>query len=281
VRGALLAALALAGCATTGGQELPSVPQGARYVALGSSFAAGAAIGPTKPGTPERCGRTVNNYASLLAARLRLELVDQSCGGATTAHLLGPWNELPPQIEAINAATRLVTVTIGGNDLNYVGFLFMAGCDPATGLVVQERTFPCSPPRAPSPAEVASAEAGLRNLARQVRQRAPQARLVYVQYVTLVPQRPCPAANLSAGNAKSGREIGWRLAEITARVAREEGAEVLPADRLSQGHTPCDAQPWANGMAPGFDLTRGAPWHPNAAGHAAIAAQLERMLSDR
>lgn len=279
VKRALPLVLALAGCATSGGQGSPALPPGARYVALGSSFAAGAAIGPTKPGTPVRCGRTVNNYATLLAARLKLELDDQSCGGATTAHVTGPWNELPPQIAAIDAATRLVTVTIGGNDLNYVGTLFMAGCDPATPRIVQGRTIPCSPPRPLDQAAVARLEAGLRDLARQVRQRAPQARLVFVQYVTLIPEKPCQAANLSPSNAAIAREIGLRLAEVTARVAREEGAEVLEADRLSRGHTPCDAVPWANGYAAGQDMTLGAPWHPNAAGHAAIAEQLERALA--
>lgn len=273
VRLALLASLALAGCAHT-----PALPQGARYVAMGSSFAAGARIGPTKPGTPERCGRTVNNYATLLAARLKLDLDDHSCGGAATAHVLGPWNELPPQIDAVDAQTRLVTVTIGGNDLNYVGTLFMAGCDPANPRIVQGRTIACSAPRPLDEAALARLEAGLRNIARQVRQRAPQARLVFVQYVKLVPDKPCPAASLSPANAALAREIGMRLADVTARVAREEGAEVLAADSLSRSHTPCDAVPWANGSAPGQDIALGAPWHPNAAGHAAIADALTVML---
>lgn len=49
-----------------------------------------------------------------------LNLVDVSCGGATTAHILGAWSELAPQIDAVTSDTKLVTVTIGGNDLNYV-----------------------------------------------------------------------------------------------------------------------------------------------------------------
>src|SRR5690348_15938455 len=91
--------LALAGCATTTAQQPHTVSPGARYVSLGSSYAAGAGIGRLVPGTPQRCGRTENNYAHLLAARMHLELVDVSCGGATTAHILGPWNELPAQLD--------------------------------------------------------------------------------------------------------------------------------------------------------------------------------------
>jgi lysophospholipase L1-like esterase len=272
-RWAALALAALGGCA-----HAPSLPSGARYVALGSSFAAGAGIGPTRPGTPPRCQRTDINYASLLAARLGLSLDDQSCGGATTDHVLNGWNELPPQVAALDAETRLVTVTIGGNDLNYVGNLFMAGCDPAKGFVVQGRTLPCRAPRAPEEADYVRAADGLRAIAAAVKARAPRARLVFVQYVRLVPDAPCPAANISGDNAVLTRTIGERLAEVTARVARESGALVLPADRLSQGHTPCDVEPWAIGLPPGHDPAKGAPWHPNPAGHAAIAAALADLL---
>ena len=98
---ALLGALALAGCATAPAEDNPGLLPGARYVAMGSSFAAGAGIGPIREGTPPRCGRTTNNYPTLLAARLDLALDDQSCGGAKTAHITGAWNELAPQIDAL------------------------------------------------------------------------------------------------------------------------------------------------------------------------------------
>ena len=271
--GLVMAFASLSGCA-----HAPTLPPGARYVALGSSFAAGAGIGPTRPETPARCQRTEINYAGLLAARLGLSLNDQSCGGATTAHVLNGWNELPPQVAALNADTRLVTVTIGGNDLNYVGNLFMAGCDPAKGFAVQGRTLPCTAPRAPGEADYARAEAGLRAIAAEARARAPRARLVFVQYVTLVPDAPCPAANISGDNAVLTRTIGLKLAELTARVARETGSLVLPADELSRNHTPCDAEPWAIGLPPGHDPAKGAPWHPTAAGHAGIAAALADLL---
>ena len=69
--------------------------EGARYVAMGSSFAAGPGVGPVTPGTPPRCGRGTLNYPNLLAQKLKLDLVDATCSGATTEHVLGPWKELP------------------------------------------------------------------------------------------------------------------------------------------------------------------------------------------
>ena len=56
-------------------------------------------------------------------------MVDVSCSGATTAHILKRWGGLPPQIDAVTPAARLVTVTIGGNDVGYVGGLMAASCD--------------------------------------------------------------------------------------------------------------------------------------------------------
>jgi len=274
----LVSSLALlTSCAT------PVTPQsglqpGSKYVALGSSFAAGAAIGPIKPGTPARCGRTVNNYATLLADALQLALDDQSCGGATTANILEPWAELPAQMDAVDASTRLVTITIGGNDLNYVGNLFMASCAPGEIIEAGQFKVPCVKPTWPTEQTYTSLEDALNRVARDVRERAPQARLVFVQYVSLVPDAPCPRANMPMEYASENRTIGRRLAEITARVARANYASLLEADRLSLGHTPCDQAPWSNGMIENNDMSKGAPWHPNSAGHAAIASALVEML---
>ena len=67
-------------------------------------------------------GRSGNNYAHLVAAELGLDLVDVSYSGATTAHLLDTrQDDAPPQLDALTPDTALVTITCGGNDLEYVG----------------------------------------------------------------------------------------------------------------------------------------------------------------
>ncbi|MFM5908473.1 MAG: SGNH/GDSL hydrolase family protein [Novosphingobium sp.] len=270
---ALTLPLILSGCA----HLQPSIPQNARYVAMGSSFAAGTGINGIKPGTPQRCGRSASNYATIVADKLGLALDDQTCGGATTAHILGPWAELPAQIDAVNADTRLVTVTIGGNDVGYVMNLFAGTCSAEAGFVIQGVKRPCPPLRPPTAESYGRLEGSIRNVAREVFRRAPNARLIFVQYVKLVPDAPCAASQLTPEGALLTRDIGEQLARVTERAALAEGAEVLPANAFSRGHTLCDAEAWSVGPKPG-GAEAPAPWHPNAAGHAAIAAELERHL---
>ncbi len=249
------------------------VAEGVRYVAMGSSFAAGPGVGPVTPGTPARCGRGTLNYPNLLAARLKLELVDATCSGATTEHVLGPWKEVPPQIDSVNAEARLVTITIGGNDIAFVGNIFAAACE-----IMAAPEPRCQPWRAVSEQEWQSDEERMRKIVREVRIRAPQARIVFVDYITVLPPKDqCAEVRLPDERLAYSRTAAKRLAKLTARVAREEGAEVLRFSRLSQGHAPCSAEPWSNGLsAPAGD---GIPVHPNKAGHRAAADALARMLA--
>ena len=83
-----------------------------RYVALGSSMAAGPGIRPSAAGAPFRSGRSARNYAHLVAERLNLDLVDVTFSGATTAHVLADrQRSAQPQIEALDGSEDLVTVT--------------------------------------------------------------------------------------------------------------------------------------------------------------------------
>jgi lysophospholipase L1-like esterase len=251
---------ALSGCA-----QMPApgtLPLNARYVAMGSSFAAGPGIPVPADSPPTRCARSTNNYPQQLARKRSLTLVDVSCSGATTAHLLGPWNELAPQLDALTPDTALVTVTIGGNDVNYIGRLMRAS---AGGAI-----------EAPNAGDWARLAASFDRIAQEVRRRAPGARLIFVDYVSLLPEgRPCDQAPVPAPEAAILRATARRLAAETASAASRAGAGLIRASALSRDHDVCAGEPWATGYPapPG-----GIAYHPNLAGMTAIAAALDAAL---
>lgn len=280
----LAAALLLGGCATPymnakAAEKAQVIAvegslEGARYVAIGSSFAAGPQLPPPKPGAPARCGQSMNNYPTLLAERFGMVLTDRSCSGATTDNVLGPWGEIAPQIAGVTPDTKLVTLTIGGNDLSYIGNLFSATCAfNARALAASgTKTRACPGVRVPTAADYARVEMQLSEIARRIKTTAPQARLVFVQYLTPLPANTlCAATPVSAAHAAIVREIGARLAEITGRVAQARGAIVVEMNQASATHTPCDPAPWMIGAPQGYDGKQGLQWHLNKAGMQATA----------
>lgn len=267
----LIGALAALGPLAAIARPAAAPPPGSKYVAMGSSFAAGPGITVSADDPPNRCARSRDNYAHQLARRRALKLTDVTCSGATTHNLLGPWNELKPQLDAVDADTRLVTITIGGNDVGLTAARFAAACRTRGG------PEPCRPePPTPTDQAWAGLEARLGRIAAEVHRRAPGARLVFVDYASLLPPRgTCPALSLTAAQAGANREIDRRVLASIARAARASGSGLLAASTLTAGHDVCSAAPWINGASapPG-----GAAFHPRLQTHTAIAEALDRQI---
>jgi lysophospholipase L1-like esterase len=273
VRGLTLIVLA-AGLLAAGAAAAQPTP---RYVAMGSSFAAGPGITRSAEDPPDSCRRSADNYAHQLARRRGLDLVDVSCGGAVTASILGAWNGHPAQIEAVTPATRLVTVTIGGNDVGLIAGLGAGACrEIARRKGDAEGLAKCPAPARADEAAYQRLAVAMREIVTQVRARAPKAKLVFVDYFTILPASGvCAATPLSLPDADASRETARRVAEITGMTAREAGALLVKASTLSTGHDACGATPWMNGfpVPPGV-----AAFHPNLAGMTAVAEALDRAL---
>ncbi|MEN9705771.1 MAG: hypothetical protein RLZZ393_1650 [Pseudomonadota bacterium] len=273
--------LSLAGLAACAGPATRPAPVGTlaagdHYVAMGSSFAAGPGISTVEPGSPARCARSVDNYAHQLARRRGLSLTDATCSGATTAHLLGPWDELPPQLDALRADTRLVTVTVGGNDLGYMSGLMAASC---LGISAAAPGPNCRHAVEPDEAAYASVASRLQQIAAEVRRRSPQARLVFVDYATVLPASArCAAMPLSDEDTAISLATDARLRRLTAAVALENGATLLRAGDLTRDHHVCAADPWMNGYAKPDPAHPVAVYHPVKAGMTAVADALDRLL---
>jgi lysophospholipase L1-like esterase len=283
---AILLALALAGCATA--SQPTALAPGAHYVAMGSSFAAGPGVATVAADTPARCSRSTENYAQQLARRLQLRLTDVSCGGATTAHITGAWNELPPQIDALTAETALVTITIGGNDVGYIGRLMRASCAgaaPERAPAFCRSTTARMPQLADSVSETEwqSLAASLDQITTEVRRRSPVARLVFVDYLTVLPDgEMCAVTPLAADTGSEARAVAVRLSAETAAAARRTGGEILRASALSANHSACSEQPWMTGfVASAGAVAPHVPYHPSLSGMTAVANALAALLSRR
>lgn len=241
------------------------------YVALGSSYAAGLGLGAQASGSPIVCQRSVNGYPQQLARMRGLSLVDMSCSGATTTHVLhGGQVFQGPQIDAIRADTELVTITTGGNDVGYVSDLtFMAGRNAPTALGWAIRRIWKGPATA---RDYRGVETMLLAALREIRRRAPQARIVVVTYPVILPAvGTCAKIGLTADEAATMRIVGERLAEAT-RAARAGGATIVDMQALAAGHDACSATPWVNGA----HEAQGTLFHPTLAGAEATA----RAVSD-
>ena len=288
------------------GKELPAaghrpsadaIAAGAKYVAMGSSFAAGPGVGRPAETPSSRCARSADNYAQQLARKHRLHLIDVSCSGATTADVLGPSQDLPAQIDALAPDTALVTVTIGGNDVGFIAGLLAGSCtddgDPVTrsaevaracdAMIARRKAAVARNPSAAAgrsdDAAWKKVEMGLEQIAREVRQRSPQARLIFVDYVTVVPtDRTCSQLPLAAKAANEARAAAAHLAEITAAVAQRTGAGLVRASDLSREHHACAPEPWVTGFIPVGDTRRFSPYHPNIGAMTAIAQALDKQL---
>ena len=211
-----------------------------RYVALGSSMAAGPGIRPRANGAPFFAGRSARNYPHLVADRLGLELVDVTYSGATTANVLTQTQPgAQPQIEALDGTEDLVTVTIGGNDVGYVPLVFAAGLPrimravPLLGGRLTDQLDASARDRAL--AEVADS---LKSVGRALRQRSPEARVFFVDYLTLLPPPGTAAPPLSDADAATGRHVADELARATAEAAADTGCGLVRAAR-AQHCPPC------------------------------------------
>jgi lysophospholipase L1-like esterase len=250
-----------------------------RYVALGSSMAAGPGIQPRAAGAPRWSGRSARNYAHLVAGRLNLEpgvdFVDVTFSGATTAHVLTDHQHgRPPQITALDGTEGLVTVTIGGNDVGYVPLLMAASlpraarCLPLLGGRISELLDRDTRDRA-----LAAVFDSLCAVGHALQRRAPDARIFFVDYLTILPSADAPAPPLSEGDADLGRHVAATLERLTADAAAATGCEVVRAAAASRQHHAWSAEPWTTTPTRyGLPLLgRPAPLHPNGPGMRAVA----------
>jgi lysophospholipase L1-like esterase len=229
------------------------------YVALGDSYTSG--LGTTKfIASSGACKRSRQSYAYLIGRKLS---AFRACAGATTEDVLDK------QLKAFPGTTKLVTITIGGNDAGFADVL-------STCLL--GRPAICS-----SRIEAASRfirdklPARLRKTYAAIRKRAPKATVVVAGYPRLFAGKPCGGAGkidaASQRRLNTGSDLlAQTIASEVKRHARFRFADVRDA---FEGHGLCSASSRIAGINSGTILNA---FHPNPAGYLSYARVIERAL---
>ena len=253
--------------------------------ALGSSFAAGPGIEPIADVAAMRSQR---NYAHQLAERIDAHLVDLTVSGATTANIVDTAHQtadgfvFPPQVDGVPIDTDIVTVTAGGNDLEFLGSMLYAAWrrrEPESPVLsFLEPMFPDGI-ALPTDAATEGAVAGLVRVVEGARDKAPNARILLVDYLTVLDETSRLPNLFSPEEFAQLLSIQRAIGRVFTDVASRTGADLIPASSLSRGHGLGTQDPWVQPFHQVLDpVQTGASFHPNEAGMAAIAAELERLL---
>jgi len=260
-----------------------------RIAALGSSFAAGPSIEPLDNLPAQRSER---NYAHQVASRLNADLTDLSVSGATLLNILHEPHTVrtgelfPPQLGSLPPDTNIVTLTAGGNDLGYsAGMIYdsvMADPDEEMRDVVEGLLQP--------PASTTTVVDDARQLTERfvavidgITAVAPKAKIYLVEYLAVFG----PASRTGAGTPLAQEAIGRyreqarRLAQAYRDAARARpGVECVTVAEESEGHCVGSQSPWVTGFSMEMLVEGPVPYHPNLAGHEAVAELLLRRMQD-
>lgn len=286
----MVALAALAGCQKE--EPLPKAePRVApseitRYVAMGDSFVSGPDISP-KERDSGICLRSERNYPRLLTKELDIpNLVDVSCAGAATVHLLSdipvagkPGDTIPAQTDALTDKTTLVTVGIGYNDSAIFPKL-LASCLPSEaqasagtqGLNCQEFADRVVPDL------LKEVRADIEDALEETRREAPKATVVLVGYLPLLPEPDaCPASVFKPNDQRNTYDVEEAVDAALRDAAASAGTEFVSMREAGRGHGMCAGdEAWVNGteVADGD----GVVVHPRAVGMQAVADAVAAKL---
>ncbi|CAL9662256.1 Lipase 2 [Streptomyces sp. enrichment culture] len=251
------------------------------YVALGDSYSAGSGVLPVDV-TNLLCLRSTANYPRVIASTTGARLTDVTCGAARTSHFTqSQYPGVPPQLNALDTGTDLVTLTIGGNDNNtFINAVTSCG---TAGVLSGGKGSPCKDRYGTSFVDQIETNTypALKAALNGVRAKAPGARVAALGYPWIVPASADPSCfaklPIAEGDVPYLRGIQARLNAAVQRAAAETGAVFVDFARVSEGHDAC-AAPGTRWIEPLLFSTNLVPVHPNALGERRMAEHAMSVL---
>ena len=218
-------------------------------MALGDSYSSGVGAGNYE-GSSGSCERSADAYPNLWAARNAAgPFISVACANATTLSVRNR------QVSALRVGTTLVSLTIGGNDADFVGVMRTCLLEPDTAcLSAISRAESFIARQLPARLDMAL---------RTIHAHAPAARIVvlgYPDFYDLLKSRTC--LGLSTVKRRSVDHAIDRLDGVIAAAASRSRDTFSDVRRYFSGHEICDPGSWLRSLW----LPINASYHPTAAG---------------
>jgi lysophospholipase L1-like esterase len=252
------------------------------YVALGDSFTAGPLIPLQIP--PFGCLKSNNNYAHIARPSIKWPgFRDPSCSGAQTRHMTQQQNvnpgPNPPQFDALDANTRLVTVGIGGNDIGFSEIIRECGsADSPEGSPCQDRYVHDG--RDEISERIQAVAPRIAAVLQGIHARSPKADVYVVNYLPILPHEGpgCwPQMPVADDDVPYLRAKHQELNAMLAAQATANNAGVVDAYTAGIGHDACQL-PVVRWVEPAVPVHAAAPFHPNLGGMQGTAEVLLRTV---
>jgi hypothetical protein len=180
----------------------------------------------------------------------------------------------PPQFDALRPDTDLVTLTIGGNDINIGGLWLscaqLGATDPSGDPCKRQATAGGTDLYAQ---RIAAAAPKVAQVLDGIRQRAPRATVLPVGYLRILPLATgCyPVFPIVRGDVPYVDGVQRQLTAMLVDQASKHGAVFVDSYAGSIGHDACQRPgiKWVEGTAP---TSAAAPDHPDLTGMREIAS---------
>ncbi|TAM93413.1 MAG: SGNH/GDSL hydrolase family protein [Jatrophihabitans sp.] len=222
-----------------------------RYVALGDSYSSGVGSGSYVAASGS-CDRSTLAYSQLWTnANRPASFTFAACSGATTTDVVDN------QVTALSPTTTLVSITIGGNDVNFAGV--MQDCVLfSTSTCVSEIDAAENTARTRLPGWLDSAYSAIRS-------HAPNARVVVLSYPRFYDTSVWWCIGLSSTDRSKINEGADVLDGVIQAAAQRHGFAFADVrSRFAAGHEICDgSSSWLHSVD-WTDLSQS--YHPTAGG---------------
>ncbi|MGW8527784.1 MULTISPECIES: SGNH/GDSL hydrolase family protein [Nocardiopsidaceae] len=263
------------------------------YVALGDSYSSGDGAGDYDPATaePGGCWRSENAYPKVIGEEFDFSgsLAFYACSTHKGEDMLGQIGTPESQIERVTENTSLVTLGIGGNDLGFTPVL--RTCIVRMPLL---ESSVCVEQEEDLERRMDAFEETLAEVLGEIRDRAPDARVLVLGYPRLFPEEP-PGMyyTLTVSDQVWLNSLAQRFNERIRDGVYEVDGEVYGGRRTGSveyvntfsalnGYEVSAEESWLNGivlgqLGEGLRVDR-ASFHPTAQGQMSIAERVRLQI---